>query len=289
MNRRIAVISTGCGIFMVDRAADPSALSRFDGLLPQRIAWPSPLRFVLYVAVAAFFIASIDGVDISLGELAGGVPSIGRMVGQMFPPDLHRIGPILLSLLETFQMAVVGTFFGVLFSLPLAVLAARSQTPHVIAYHVSRALISLFRTVPDLIWALVFVVAVGLGPFAGTLALMVDTMGFCGRFFAEAMEETDKGPQEALTALGATRLGKICCAVVPAALPSFVNTGLFSLEKATRASVVLGLVGAGGIGIELKVAMDLFNYDQAATMILCVFILVVAVEQASALLRRHII
>jgi phosphonate transport system permease protein len=168
-------------------------------------------------------------------------------------------------------------------------MAARSQTPHPVLYHAARALISLFRTVPDLIWALFFVVAVGLGPFAGTLALMVDTMGFCGRFFAEAMEEADKGPQEALTALGATRTGRICSAVVPAAMPSFVNTALFSLEKATRGSVVLGLVGAGGIGIELKVAMDLFDYDRAATMILCIFALVVAVEQASALLRRRII
>jgi phosphonate transport system permease protein len=271
---------------MVERAA---ASSGIDGTLPPRFAWPSPLRFALYVAIAAFFIASIDGADISLGELVGGVPDIGRMIGQMFPPNLNRLGPILWSLLETFQMAVVGTAFGVLFSLPLAVLAARSHTPHVIAYHVARAFISLFRTVPDLIWALFFVVAVGLGPFAGALALMVDTMGFCGRFFAEAMEEVDKGPQEALTAIGATRLGKICCAVVPAALPSFINTALFSLEKATRGSVVLGLVGAGGIGIELKVAMDLFDYDRAATMIICVFILVVAVEQASALLRRHII
>jgi phosphonate transport system permease protein len=274
---------------MADRSANASSLPRIDGLLPSRFAWPSPLRFVLYVAVAAFLIASIDGVDISLGELVEGIPSIGRMIGQMFPPNFTRIGPILLSLLETFQMAVVGTVFGVLFSLPLAVLAARSQTPHIVAYHVARAFISLFRTVPDLIWALLFVVAVGLGPFAGALALMVDTMGFCGRFFAESMEEADKGPQEALTALGATRLGRICCAVVPAAFPSFINTSLFSLEKATRSSVVLGLVGAGGIGIELKVAMDLFDYDQAATMILCVFILVVAVEQASALLRRHII
>ncbi len=197
---------------MADRGANASTLSRIDGLLPPRFAWPGPLRFVLYVAVAAFLIASIDGVDISLGELVEGIPSIGRMLGQMFPPNLTRIGPILLSLLETFQMAVVGTAFGVLFSLPLAVLAARSQTPHIVAYHVARAVISLFRTVPDLIWALIFVVAVGLGPFAGALALMVDTMGFCGRFFAESMEEADKGPQEALTALGATRLGKICCA-----------------------------------------------------------------------------
>jgi phosphonate transport system permease protein len=118
---------------------------------------------------------------------------------------------------------------------------------------------------------------------------MVDTMGFCGKFFAEAMEETETGPQEALTALGARRGGIICSAVIPAALPSFINTSLFSLEKATRSSVVLGLVGAGGIGIELKVAMDLFEYPTAATIILCIFALVLVVERVSSSLRQRIL
>jgi phosphonate transport system permease protein len=143
--------------------------------------------------------------------------------------------------------------------------------------------------VPDLVWALLFVVSVGLGPFAGTLAIVIDKLGFCGRFFAEAMEEVDRGPQEALSAMGASRLSLIMCAVFPAAMPSFINTSLFSLEKATRSSVVLGLVGAGGIGIELKVAMDLFNYDEAATIILAIFALVVLVERLSALLRRKVL
>ena len=141
---------------------------------------------------------------------------------------------------------------------------------------------------PDLVWALLFVIAVGLGPVAGTLAIAVDCVGFCGRFFAEAMEETDPGPREALTALGASRTGIVFSAVVPQAMPSFIATALFALEKATRSSVVLGLVGAGGVGIELKVAMDLFSYDLAATIILAVFALVVLVEQVGARLRARI-
>ena len=103
------------------------------------------------------------------------------------------------------------------------------------------------------------------------------------------MEEVDRGPQEALSAMGASRLSLIMCAVLPAAMPSFINTSLFSLEKATRSSVVLGLVGAGGIGIELKVAMDLFNYDEAATIILAIFALGVLVERLSAVLRKKIL
>jgi phosphonate transport system permease protein len=259
------------------------------GGLPGRFARPSPLAFALTVAAAAFVIVSLGSAGFTPEQLVAGLPGLGRIFGQMFPPDMTRLAPIGLSLLETFQMAVAGTAIGVLISLPLAILASRGLSPHPVLYAVSRALISFFRTVPDLIWALLFVIAVGLGPAAGTLAITVDTIGFCGRFFAEAMEETDKGPQEALTSIGAARLGMIVSAVMPQAMPSFVATSLFALEKATRSSVVLGLVGAGGIGIELKVAMDLFSYDTAATIIIAVFLLVLAVEQASALLRKRIL
>ena len=253
---------------------------------PARFERPSVLTFLAYVVAGAFVLVSFDMVELSASRLADGIPSIGRVLGQMVPPDLDRLDSIGQALLETFQMAVVGTVLGVILSVPLAVLAARGLSPHPAVYYATRGLISFFRTVPDLIWALFFVIAVGLGPAAGTLAIMIDTIGFCGRFFAEAMEETDHGPREALTALGASRTGVVFSAVVPQALPSFINTALFSLEKATRSSVVLGLVGAGGIGIELKVAMDLFQYDLAATIILAIFLLVLVVEQTSAWLRR---
>ncbi|WP_207482688.1 phosphonate ABC transporter, permease protein PhnE [Arenibaculum pallidiluteum] len=255
---------------------------------PPRFERPGPGAFAAAVAALAVLAAAIDGVGLSLTHLVEGIPSIGRILERMWPLDLSRLPFIGQALLETFQMALVGTVLGVALSVPLAIAATRSHSPHPLVYLAARGLISVFRTVPDLVWALLFVVAVGLGPFAGTLAIMVDAVGFCGRFFAEAMEEADKGPQEALRALGAGRLGIVFCAVVPASLPSFVNTALFNLEKATRSSVVLGLVGAGGIGIELKVAMDLFSYDLAATIILAVFLLVVLVEQGSALIRRRL-
>jgi len=256
---------------------------------PRRFEPPNPLAFAMLVAVAAFLITSLHGIGFSLSGFVGGLPSMGRMLGEMFPPSIERIGPVGKALLETFQMALVGTVAGVLLSLPLAVLATRHLAPHAALYYAARTLIALFRTVPDLVWALFFVVAVGLGPFAGTLAIMVDIIGFCGRFFAEAMEEADRGPQEALCALGAGRAAVIGAAVFPAALPSFVNTSLFSLEKATRSSVVLGLVGAGGIGIELQVSMDLFRYAEASAIIIAIFVLVLVVEQCSAWLRRRLI
>lgn len=255
---------------------------------PTRFERPGIPAFLVYLLALGFFILALEGSEISVSGFIEGLPQMADLFARMVPPDISRIVPISKALLETFQMALVGTALGVAFSLPLAVLATRRLSPHPAIYYLSRGLISWFRTVPDLVWALFFVVTVGLGPFAGTLALMVDTMGFCGKFFAEAMEETEPGPQEALTALGASPSGVICSAVIPAAMPSFINTALFSLEKATRSSVVLGLVGAGGIGIELKVAMDLFEYPTAATIIVCIFALVLLVERLSSRLRHRI-
>lgn len=254
-----------------------------------RFARPSAAAFMGGFLALALLVWSFSGSELSAEKLVRGLPYMGNILSRMFPPDLARLDSILASLATTFQMAVSGCVLGLILSFPLAVLAAEGLSPHPAIRALTRGLIALFRTVPDLIWALFFVIAVGLGPAAGVLALMIDTIGYAGRFFAEAMEETDKGPREALSTIGASRTGLIFSAVVPNAMPSFIATSLFCVEKATRASVVLGLVGAGGIGVELKVAFDLFDYDTALTIILAIFALVVAVEQIGGYLRRKII
>jgi phosphonate transport system permease protein len=266
---------------------DGVRVRKVDGV--PRFEAPSALTFVLIVMILALVFWAVGGVGLSAERLARGVPALGGILGRMFPPDLERLPQILWSLLVTFQMALAGAVLGLLLAFPLAVLAADGISPHPLVRQAARTLIALFRTVPDLVWALLFVIAVGLGPPAGVLAIMVDKIGFAGRFFAEAMEETDKSPREALAALGATRTGVIFSAIVPMAMPSFIATSLFSLEKAVRGSVILGLVGAGGIGVELKVAFDLFAYSTAATIIICIFILVLIVEQASSWVRRKLI
>ena len=260
-----------------------------ENILPTRFDRPNPLTFAIAVAVGAFVLVSFYHSGLSFEKLDRGLPALARLCAQMFPPSIERLPQVLTMLLQTFEMAVAGTLLGLIFSLPLAILAAPSLSPHPLCVWLVRGLVALFRTVPDLVWAIVFVIAVGLGPAAGVLALMIDTIGFAARFFAEAMEETDKGPREALTAMGASRSGVIFSAVIPQALPSMINTSLFSLEKATRGSVVLGLVGAGGIGIELKVSLELFDYDQAATTIIAIFILVLLVERASTWVRSRIL
>lgn len=255
--------------------------------LPSRWQRPGSGQFIAYLLTVAFVVWSLSNVGLSASSFIDGLPHMGRLLMEMFPPDLHRWQSLLRAIAETLQIAVSGTVIGILFGFPLAMLATRHLSPHPVFYGAARALIALFRTVPDLIWAVFFVATVGLGAFAGALTIIVDTIGFVGRFYAESMEEVDRRPQEALAALGAGRFGVIFSAVVPSAMPAFVNTSLFSLEKAVRSSVVLGLVGAGGIGIELKVAMDMFQYTEAGTIILLVFVLVLLVERLSTGIRRQ--
>lgn len=265
------------------RGGSPHRESELD-----RFGAGSALRFSLAVAAAAFVIAAMMDVTPSPDRLAEGGPRIARLMGRMFPPDLDpaflaRVGR---RLVETLQIALAGTVIGVLVSLPVAWVAARRVTPAPLLRLPMRALVSLFRTIPDLVWAMIFVVAVGLGAVAGTMTIVVDTIGFCGRFFAEAIEDADSAPQDALAAMGASRLEVLCAAVLPAAMPSLVNTALFAFEKAVRSSVVLGLVGAGGIGQELKAAFDLFQYPKAATIVIAIFAIVLVMEGVTDRLRR---
>jgi phosphonate transport system permease protein len=249
----------------------------------------SPLAFALALPLAALLVLALERGWTCGGALLDGLPDMARILDEMWPPGLERAGAVARLTLETAFMAVGGAAVGCTLGFLVALLAARRISPHPAVWFAARGLVSLFRTVPDLVWAIFFVASVGLGPVAGTLTIIVDTIGFTGRFFADAMEETDPGPQEALVAAGAGRLGVILAAVVPAALPSMVNSSMFALEKAVRASVVLGLVGAGGIGIELKAAMDMFLFAEATTIILAIFVLVLGVEQLSALVRRRIL
>lgn len=263
-------------------------------------AVPAPPRFrhlglpgyVGLLVVLTLVVSSLAATAPATDKLARGLARLvspSGLLTQMFPPDFSRIGPISWKLLETLQMAVAGCFLGLILAVPFAILATDRLSPHPFVRTLARAIIALFRTVPDLVWAIIFIIIVGLGPAAGVMAIMVDKIGFAGRFFAEAMEETDSGPQDALRAIGASRLGVIASSVFPACLPSFTATSLFALEKSVRGSAALGLVGAGGIGVDLKVAFDLFNYDEALAIILMMLALVIAVEQGSGWIRRKLI
>lgn len=229
-----------------------------------------------------------SGAAISPSTLIEGIGPLTEFIGDAFPPDLERLDPIASALVETFEIALVGTIFGTIIAVPLAVLAARNTTPNRLAYAGARGLIALMRTIPDIVWGLIFVVTVGLGAPAGVLAITMDVAGFSGRFFADSIEDVDQGLIDGLAATGASEAGIVVGAVVPSVTPAWTATTMFSLEQATRSSVVLGIVGAGGIGVELTTSMSLLRYDEAATIILAIFVVVLGVERLASAVRARI-
>ncbi len=257
--------------------------------MPPPPRWRSPpvgawVALVLVGAVAVNLVSTLHG---SAERLSQGADNAVPFLLQAFPPDFSRIGPVTKAMWETLQMALCGVFLGVIFSLPLGFLGAANTCPNPLIRLPIRWMVAVFRTIPDLIWAMLFLVMVGFGPTAGILAITVDTIGFCGRFYSERVEEVPKGPAEALLACGAGPLTRIVGAVLPEALPSFMATSLYAVEKSVRSAVVLGLVGAGGIGVELRAAMNLFQYQQATTIILMILVVVIAFEQTSATVRSR--
>lgn len=193
---------------------------------------------------------------------------------------------VAVKLLETLEIALWGTIFAVLIGAPLAFLSARNLAPYPLVVLSSRALVSLFRAVPELISALFFVLAYGFGPIAGVLALALHAAGFFGKFYAEDMENADRHPQEALIAIGANRVKVFAYAVFPEVLPQYIAYTFYILDRNIRMATVIGLVGAGGIGQELKGRYDLYNYAHVGTILIAIFVLVFAIDQVSSRLRR---
>jgi phosphonate transport system permease protein len=256
---------------------------------PARLRRPSIAGFLVTLGAAALVVHAVSaGAVVAPGTLLAGIGRTGEFAAEAFPPSLDRIDAIAWSMLETFEIALLGTALGVILSIPLAVLAARNTAPHPVVYGATRCIIAFLRSVPDLVWGLIFVVTVGLGPEAGVLAIAVDTAGFCARFFADRIEDVDPDLVESLTATGATRAGILAGAVIPSLAPAFTGISMFALEMATRSSVVLGVVGAGGIGVELTTSMQLLRYSEALTIILFIFVVVLGVERLAATIRKRL-
>jgi phosphonate transport system permease protein len=190
---------------------------------------------------------------------------------------------------ETIEMAIWGTIFSVLLAVPLAFFGARNFTPNNFIYQSSRAICSFNRAMPELILALFFVLMYGFGPVAGIIALALHTSGFLGKFFADEIENSDPGPQLALKGSGANRIKVLRYAVLPQVLPQYYAYIQYILERNIRTATVLGIVGAGGIGTELKGRWDIFDYDHVATILLVVFITVVILEILTQRLRTRAI
>jgi phosphonate transport system permease protein len=292
---------------------------------PQR----SPWVYVLLMVAVLILLGSFQGAKIRPGELIDGIPQILHTLRRMLPPDFSKVTEtrnyflpedlslteLLLPLpldedhaqirrrwwnntfpqtvvgatLETVQMALAGTALALLAAFPLGFLAARNTTPHRLVYLSVRAVLNLVRTIPDLALGLLFVAAVGLGAFAGTLALAIHTATVLAKLLSESVENIDEGIVEAIRATGASYPQILSFAVVPQILPDLISFTLYRLETNIRAASVLGLIGAGGIGYLMNSSFRTFQYQEASAIVLVLIALVMLVDYLSSRLRNLVV
>ena len=259
---------------------------------------------------AALVAWSWRGTGVDLVTLFGreGLGQIGVYVTRLFPPDFSA--PTLraagVGAVETFAISFVGSVLSVCIALPLSLLATRSilaggvvedrarlsgraRGVRLIVFAASKSVLNVLRTIPEVLWALIFVFMVGLGPFAGVLALGVHTGGVLGKLFGEVLEDVDPRPLEALQSTGASRLRILLYGVLPQAAPQFLSYALYRWEVNIRAAAIMGFVGAGGLGQRIHIAISLFHEHQLLTLILTIYLVVTLVDVLSAYLRARLL
>lgn len=238
---------------------------------------------LLGVVIALWVTGTLDAQ-----RFADAWPAIAQLSSEMFPPDFGRFESWIMPLIDTVAMSIAGTALAVAFSLPLALLSARNTTPNAIVYQVTRLILNLLRSIPELIMGIIFVAMVGFGALPGVLALGLHSIGMVGKFFAESIEHVDEKPIEAARAAGATPFQVIWHAVLPQVMPQLADTTIYRWEYNFRASTVLGAVGAGGIGFELIAALRVLEYAQVSAILLCILACVTIVDGIGAQLRKSL-
>ena len=255
-------------------------------------AWGRSLTTALHCVLAllglAIVVQALIVVEARPQDLITGIHGMADLIWRALPPDFSKLPAALWPTLQTVDIALFGTMVGIVIAVPLALLAAANMTPSRFTYYAARSVIGFTRAVPDLVWALLFVTAVGLGPFPGGLALGVHSVGMLGRLFAETIEQMDMGPIHALELTGARRIQVFTHGIIPTILPSLLGISLYRLDENIRSSLVLGFVGAGGIGFQLLTAMNLFQYQEVSLLLIIIFVIVLGAERASAALRERL-
>lgn len=253
------------------------------------LSWRTLLRLAIFAAVLTFIVACFAAVKIDISKLLTGFPKIIGWFGQMFPPDFREFDRVLHDAFQTLAMATVGTICALIMAAILVPLAARNTTPHPIAYAAARTLLSALRGTEMLIFALIFVAAVGFGPFTGVLAIAFNMTGALGKLLTEVIEPADPGPIEAVRLTGASPTKTFRYALIPDVWPNIVAVTLYIWEFNVRASTVLGIVGAGGIGQTLKDSIDLLDFPKMSTILGVILIMVIAIDILSSWLRRMVL
>jgi phosphonate transport system permease protein len=240
--------------------------------------------------LAVVTVVSSRHTGLEPGEVLAALPAFFAFAAaNTWPPDFSGAQGLVLATLLTIEVAFLGTLLATVVSVPLALLCARNLTPHLGVLAAVRAVVMACRAVPDFVFALMFVAALGLGPLPGVLGLAIHSVGMLAKVYAERMEEVDPGPSEALSAMGASRIQMVRVAVLPQVVPSLVANTLYRFDINIRSSIILGVVGAGGIGYELVTALQSLDYQRASSVMIIVLVLVVVVEAVSNRIRKRYI
>lgn len=256
---------------------------------PVRHAWRARIAVgVLLAVLAVAHVYAWIQTEMSVDALVRGWHGMADFISSAFPPDTAVIGQGLRACGTTLAIALLGTTLSVPTSLALALLGARTTAGSGWRYQAARLVMSILRAVPDIVFALIFVTAVGLGPFPGVLAILCHNTGVMSKLWSEAMEQSDQGPIAALRTAGASRAQIAVHAVMPAIVPQFVGLLLYRFDVNVRSSLVLGLVGAGGIGFLINQSISLFRFAEMMTYLIMVLVLIVAVDVLSGVVRQRL-
>ena len=250
---------------------------------------PSKLKHMLTVILIILLLwGSSVQVDASFSKLVVGFPNMMDLLKEMVPPDWSYFQVITTAMLDTIRMAIIGTTFGAILSIPLALFAASNVFTRTFLYIPARMILNFIRTIPDLLLAAIFVAIFGIGPLPGILALTFFSIGLVAKLLYESIESIDPGPLEAMTAVGANKVQWIVYGVIPQVKAHFVSYVLYTFEVNVRAAAVLGLVGAGGIGLYYDRTLGFLQYQQTASIIIYTLIVVLLIDYVSTLLREKL-
>ena len=207
----------------------------------------------------------------------------------MLPPDFSNFPELALSMLETVEIAMLGTLLAILLSIPMALLSAKNVTPSYPIYLITKTVIVFFRALPEFIVAMILVIAIGFGAIPGVLALGFHTMGFLAKFYAESIEHIDENPLDALKVMGASKWQVFAFGVVPQIMPSFMGNNFYILDRNIRMATLLGIVGAGGIGYELQSSFRMFEYERVSAIIILIFVTIFVIDKLSSYIRMKLL
>jgi phosphonate transport system permease protein len=244
------------------------------------------------VAIVGLYVFGLATLDISWGAVFGGVGRLGQFIVLMIPPSFGSLARLQLyawGLVETLAIAFLGTLLAAILALPFGFLAARNVIPNVFAHFALRRALDTIRAVDTLIWALIWINVVGLGPFAGVLAIMTSDFGAFGKLFSEAIEATDSKAVEGVVSSGGGRFHGVRFGLMPQVLPVFVSQILYFFESNTRSATIIGIVGAGGIGASLYEEIQQNEWPQVAFLVLMILAAVAVIDVISTRLRSAVI